>query len=335
VRNKKKKKRNKKRTPEQQRALREKRRRNRLNKNKVRDEFLKKEALKKEKERLELKAQYDKISIEDFEKTNYEFFEKNKPEWMTDTPDKTTKKMEKFFDEFSKRGNFMKNRNKGYFHSFIHENGYVLLTNRPTKEEKRNEITDRAIGGENLTEEETKEMFKHSMLAIDDRHFNKHNRIRLEWIVSNVDNRGKGWGTKTMNVLIELAKEFDYSISLKSAGNDKDFVLYNRDYYGAFNKFLKNSPLSTTKLINWYRSLGFDLDPRQAGVYRFASIGSVDDKPLSKTLKNEVVERVEPNLLYPSGSVEENIKFPSLKGYDGRGFDYSSTSKCFNNWILK
>jgi len=36
-----------KRTPEQQRKLREKRRTNRLNKNKVRDEFLKKEALKK------------------------------------------------------------------------------------------------------------------------------------------------------------------------------------------------------------------------------------------------------------------------------------------------
>ena len=335
MRNKKKKKRNKKRTPEQQRALREKRRRNRLNKNKVRDEFLKKEALKKEIERLELKAQYDKISIEDFEKSNFEFFQRNKPEWVTDSPDKTTKKMEKFFDEFSKRGNFMRNTNKGYYHSFVHENGYVLLSNRPTTEETRQELCERGIRGENLTDTEKSEVFKYVQLMIDERHFNKHNRIRLEWIVSNVDNRGKGWGTKTMNVLIELAKEFDYSISLKSAGNDKDFVMFERDTYGAFTKFLKNSPLSTTKLINWYKSFGFDLDPRQAGVYRFASTSSPENKPLSRTLKNEVVGKIEPNLLYPSGSVEENIKFPSLKGYDGRGFDYSSTSKCFNNWILK
>ena len=328
-------------TPEKlrkKRILREKRRKNRLNKNKIRDEFLNKEALRKEKIRLEEKAKYDSISLEDFEKSIFDFFKENfkgNPD-LVDSPDKTSKKMEKFYDEFSKRGNFKKHTSKGYFHSYIHENGYVLLSNKPTVEEINSKLLERYEGNKNLTETEEFQLIKHFQLGIDGSYFNIDNRIKLELIVSDVDNRGKGWGTKMMNVLIELTKKYDYSISLISAGNDMNFTFYITDKLGAFKKFLKNSPLTTYKLISWYKSFGFDIDPRQAGVYRFHSRSKIEaGKKLTRTMKNTIVEEVEPNLLHPSSSVEENLKFPSLKGYDGWGFDYSSTSKCFNNWILK
>ena len=236
---------------------------------------------------------YSKITLKDFEDWNFWWIENQSPHLLDNTY-KPSNKMKMFFDEFNTRTNMKSYTHKGMIHSFIHENGYVLLSNK-TKEE--NPIYNKGI---NMT------------------WFNSENTIVLEWIITDVDKRKKGWGTEMMNVLVELSKKYDYTLRLvATSGKDRHFDAFvdNR-----FSKYVKSSPLNTDELVRWYKSFGFDIDP-------------TDGYVVSYELEEEY-DTIKTHLTIPSGSVEETIKFPSIKGYETtKGFSYSSTTNCMNKIV--
>jgi len=202
--------------------------------------------------------------------------------------------MKMFFDEFSTRTNMKEYTRIGRLNSFIHENGIVLLSNQKTKEE----ITKNGSEG----------------------FFNSDNMIYLSWICVDVDNKRKGWGTEMMNHLIELSKKYDYTLKLIAGGKDEK---WNDRKDIRFSKYVVDGKYTTKELVSWYNSFGFDTDITFAGnLVRDIGLGKKQDNHLKNVL------------LYPSGSVEKYVKFPSLKGYEYiQGFSYSSTTDCMNKMI--
>ena len=280
-------KKNKKRTPEQQMKLREKRRRNRENK---RQKALLIRENKERKALLLKKELYDNTTTKDFENWLVECMRREGEGSQLNKSYVPTDKMKMFFDEFSTRTNMKEYTRIGRLNSFIHENGIVLLSNQKTKEE----ITKNGS-----------EVF-----------FNSDNMIYVSWIVADVDNKRKGWGTEMMNHITELSRDYDYSLNLIAGGKD---VKWNSKNDIRFSKYVLDGKYTTEELVSLWKTTGFDTNITDVGeLIRDLGLGK---KP-GNHLKND--------MLYPSGSVEENLKFPSLKGYSGNGFSYSSTTDCYN-----
>lgn len=249
----------------------------------------------KERKALLLKKElYDNTTTKDFENWLVECMRREGEGSQLNKSYEPTDKMKMFFDEFSTRTNMKEYTRIGRLNSFIHENGIVLLSNQKTKEE----ITKNGSEG----------------------FFNSDNMIYLSWICVDVDNKRKGWGTEMMNHLIELSKKYDYTLKLIAGGKD---VKWNDRKDIRFSKYVVDGKYTTKELVSWYNSFGFDTDITLAGnLVRDIGLGKKPDNQL----KN--------NMLYPSGSVEEYVKFPSLKGYEySQGFSYSSTTDCMNKMI--
>ena len=255
----------------------------------IKDEIInqKKVQLKKDQNK-----SYSKITLKDFEDWQYWWIENQSPHLLDNTY-KPSNKMKMFFDEFNTRTDMKSYTHKGMIHSFFHENGIVLLSNK-TKD------------GNTIQEKVNSEWF------------NSENTIVLDWIITDVDKRKKGWGTETMKVLVELSKKYNYTIRLLArSGNDTHFDAFvdNR-----FSKYVKSSPLNTEGLVRWYKSFGFDIDATYGHIVKMGMRKRYDEL---KTI-----------LSIPSGSVEETIKFPSLKGYETtKGFSYSSTTNYMNKIV--
>ena len=249
----------------------------------------------KERKALLLKKElYDNTTTKDFENWLVECMRREGEGSQLNKSYEPTDKMKMFFDEFSTRTNMKEYTRIGRLNSFIHENGIVLLSNQKTKEE----ITKNGSEG----------------------FFNSDNMIYLSWICVDVDNKRKGWGTEMMNHLIELSKKYDYTLKLIAGGKDEK---WNDRKDIRFSKYVVDGKYTTKELVSWYNSFGFDTDITFAGnLVRDIGLGKKPDNQL----KN--------NMLYPSGSVEEYVKFPSLKGYEYiQGFSYSSTTDCMNKMI--
>mgnify|MGYP001217775971 CR=1 FL=1 len=258
----------------------------------IKDEIInqKKVQLKKDQNK-----SYSKITLKDFEDWNFWWIENQSPHLLDNTY-KPSNKMKMFFDEFNKRADMKSYTHKGMIHSFFHENGIVLLSNKSQPEEE-NPIYNKGI---NRT------------------WFNSENTIVLDWIIADVDKRNKGWGTETMKVLVELTKKYDYTLRLTvMSGKDSHFDAFEDN---RFSKYVKSSPLNTDELVRWYKSFGLDTDPTNGYVVAFGLEKRYDT---IKTL-----------LTIPSGSVEESMKFPSIKGYETtKGFSYSSTTNYMNKIV--
>ena len=249
----------------------------------------------KERKALLLKKElYDNTTTKDFENWLVETMIREGEGSQLNKSYKPTDKMKMFFDEFSTRTNMKEYTRIGRLNSFIHENGIVLLSNQKTKEE----ITKNGNQG----------------------FFNSDNMIYLSWICVDVDNKRKGWGTEMMNHLIELSKKYDYTLKLVAGGKDEK---WNDRKDIRFSKYVVDGKYTTKELVSWYNSFGFDTDIRLAGnLVRDIGLGKKQDNHLKNVL------------LYPSGSVEKYVKFPSLKGYTTtNGFSYSSTTDCMNKMI--
>ena len=258
----------------------------------IKDEIInqKKVQLKKDQNK-----SYSKITLKDFEDWQYWWIENQSPHLLDNTY-KPSNKMKMFFDEFNRRTDMKSYTHKGMIHSFIHENGSVILSNK-TQAEEENPIYNKGI---NRT------------------WFNSENTIVLDWIITDVDKRKKGWGTETMKVLVELTKKYDYNLRLiATSGKTHQFDAFEDN---RFRKYVKSSPLDTDELVRWYKSFGFDTDPTDGYVVAYEL--------------EEDYDTIKTHLTIPSGSVEETIKFPSLKGYETtKGFSYSSTTNCMNKMI--
>ena len=249
----------------------------------------------KERKALLLKKElYDNTTTKDFENWLVECMRREGEGSQLNKSYEPTDKMKMFFDEFSTRTNMKEYTRIGRLNSFIHENGIVLLSNQKTKEE----ITKNGSEG----------------------FFNSDNMIYLSWICVDVDNKRKGWGTEMMNHLIELSKKYDYTLKLIAGGKDEK---WNDRKDIRFSKYVVDGKYTTKELVSWYNSFGFDTDITFAGnLVRDIGLGKKQDNHLKNVL------------LYPSGSVEEYVKFPSLKGYEySQGFSYSSTTDCMNKMI--
>ena len=245
----------------------------------------------KERKVLLLKKElYDNTTTKDFENWLVETMIREGEGSQLNKSYKPTDKMKMFFDEFSTRTNMKEYTRIGRLNSFIHENGIVLLSNQKTKEE----ITKNGSQG----------------------FFNSDNMIYLSWICVDVDNKRKGWGTEMMNHITELSRDYDYSLNLIAGGKD---VKWNSKNDIRFSKYVLDGKYTTEELVSLWKTTGFDTNITDVGeLIRDLGLGK---KP-GNHLKND--------MLYPSGSVEENVKFPSLKGYSGNGFSYSSTTDCYN-----
>ena len=288
--NKKKKNKRNKRTPEQQMKLREKRRKNRENK---RQKALLIRENKERKVLLLKKELYDNTTTKDFENWLVETMIREGEGSQLNKFYEPTDKMKMFFDEFYSNANMKEYTRIGRLNSFIHENGIVLLSNPKTKEE----ITKNGS-----------EVF-----------FNSDNMIYVSWIVADVDNKRKGWGTEMVNHLTELSRKYDYTLKLIAGGKDEK---WNSKNDVRFSKYVVDGKYTTEELVSLWKSTGFNTDITFGGEL-------VRDIGLGKNPNNHLKNI----MLYPSGSVEENVKFPSLKGYSGNGFSYSSTTDCYNKML--
>jgi|TARA_B100001971_G_scaffold147654_1_gene136683 hypothetical protein len=290
----KKKKNKKKMTPEKlrkKRILREKRRKNRENKR--RKSLLIRE--NKERKALLLKKElYDNTTTKDFENWLVEYMRREGEVSQLNKSYEPTDKMKMFFDELYSKDNMKEYTRIGRLNSFIHENGIVLLVNKKTKEE----ITKN--GYEDF--------------------FNSDNMIYVSWIVADVDNKRKGWGTEMMNHLTELSRKYDYTLKLIAGGKDMKIPKIHKNDI-RFSKYFVGE-YTTEELVSLWKYIGFNTDITFGGVL-------VRDIGLGKK-PNNLLKNI---MLYPSGSVEENVKFPSLKGYSGNGFSYSSTTDCYNKML--
>ena len=248
----------------------------------------------KERKALLLKKElYDNTTTKDFENWLVECMRREGEGSQLNKSYVPTDKMKMFFDEFSTRTNMKEYTRIGRLNSFIHENGIVLLSNQKTKEE----ITKNGNQG----------------------FFNSDNMIYLSWICVDVDNKIKGWGTEMMNHITELSRDYDYSLNLIAGGKD---VKWNSKNDIRFSKYVLDGKYTTEELVSLWKTTGFDTNITDVGeLIRDLGLGK---KP-GNHLKND--------MLYPSGSVEENVKFPSLKGYSGNGFSYSSTTDCYNKML--
>jgi hypothetical protein len=245
----------------------------------------------KERKVLLLKKElYDNTTTKDFENWLVETMIREGEGSQLNKSYKPTDKMKMFFDEFSTRTNMKEYTRIGRLNSFIHENGIVLLSNPKT------------------TEEITKNGNEYFL--------NSDNTIYVSWICVDVDNKIKGWGTEMMNHITELSRDYDYSLNLIAGGKD---VKWNSKNDIRFSKYVLDGKYTTEELVSLWKTTGFDTNITDVGeLIRDLGLGK---KP-GNHLKND--------MLYPSGSVEENLKFPSLKGYSGNGFSYSSTTDCYN-----
>jgi hypothetical protein len=245
----------------------------------------------KERKVLLLKKElYDNTTTKDFENWLVETMIREGEGSQLNKSYKPTDKMKMFFDEFSTRTNMKEYTRIGRLNSFIHENGIVLLSNPKT------------------TEEITKNGNEYFL--------NSDNTIYVSWICVDVDNKIKGWGTEMMNHITELSRDYDYSLNLIAGGKD---VKWNSKNDIRFSKYVLDGKYTTEELVSLWKTTGFDTNITDVGeLIRDLGLGK---KP-GNHLKND--------MLYPSGSVEENVKFPSLKGYSGNGFSYSSTTDCYN-----
>ena len=126
-----------------------------------------------------------------------------------------------------------------------------------------------------------------------------------------------------METMVELSKKYDISISLFACDTDlEDIDKKDPRHNISFSKFVNGKGPSRYGLIDWYKSLGAGIDPRlhtRVGVSYF--------------FKKPLIENDDSYLMFPSGSVEETIKFPSIKGYSGNGFSYSSTIDCMDKIV--
>ena len=245
----------------------------------------------KERKALLLKKElYDNTTTKDFENWLVETMIREGEGSQLNKSYEPTDKMKMFFDEFSTRTNMKEYTRIGRLNSFIHENGIVLLSNPKT------------------TEEITKNGNEYFL--------NSDNTIYVSWICVDVDNKIKGWGTEMMNHITELSRDYDYSLNLIAGGKD---VKWNSKNDIRFSKYVLDGKYTTEELVSLWKTTGFDTNITDVGeLIRDLGLGK---KP-GNHLKND--------MLYPSGSVEENLKFPSLKGYSGNGFSYSSTTDCYN-----
>ena len=248
----------------------------------------------KERKALLLKKElYDNTTTKDFENWLVECMRREGEGSQLNKSYKPTDKMKMFFDEFSTRTNMKEYTRIGRLNSFIHENGIVLLSNPKT------------------TEEITKNGNEYFL--------NSDNTIYVSWICVDVDNKIKGWGTEMMNHITELSRDYDYSLNLIAGGKD---VKWNSKNDIRFSKYVLDGKYTTEELVSLWKTTGFDTNITDVGeLIRDLGLGK---KP-GNHLKND--------MLYPSGSVEENLKFPSLKGYSGNGFSYSSTTDCYNKML--
>jgi hypothetical protein len=250
----------------------------------------------KEKKALLLKKElYENTTTKDFENWLVECMKREGEASQLDKSYEPTDKMKTFFDEFYSNANMKEYTRLGRLNSFIHENGIVLLSNQKTKEEKAK------IGDEDF--------------------FNSDNVIYLSWICADVDNKRKGWGTEMMNHLIELSKKYDYTLKLIAGGKDTNWINKNDI---RFSKYVVDGKYTTDELVSWYNSFGFDTDITLAG-------NLVRDIRLGKKPNNHLKH----TMLYPSSSVEEYVRFPSLKGYDYKteGWSYTDTTDCYNKML--
>ena len=248
----------------------------------------------KERKVLLLKKElYDNTTTKDFENWLVECMRREGEGSQLNKSYVPTDKMKMFFDEFSTRTNMKEYTRIGRLNSFIHENGIVLLSNPKT------------------TEEITKNGNEYFL--------NSDNTIYVSWICVDVDNKIKGWGTEMMNHITELSRDYDYSLNLIAGGKD---VKWKSKNDVRFSKYVLDGKYTTEELVSLWRSFGFDTDITFGGEL-------VRDIGLGKNPNNHLKNI----MLYPSGSVEENVKFPSLKGYSGNGFSYSSTTDCYNKML--
>jgi len=242
------------------------------------------------------KERYSKTSTKDFEKWHFDFWNQNGALEIDFT---SNKKIKMFFDEFSLRTD-MEYKTKGIVHSFTNEYGIVMFSNEGDLGQY-NRIWD--WRGED--------------------YFTCDDTLHLEWIVSDPSNRKKGWGTEIMETMVELSKKYDISISLFASNTDLEKSNKQDPRYNiSFRKFVNGKGPSRYELIDWYKSFGFGIDPR---LHKKVEISYSYKRPLK--------EYDDSYLLFPSGSIKETIKFPSIKGYSGEGFNYSSTIDCMDKIV--
>ena len=293
-------KRKKKKRPIGKRNPQEKKRRKKLREK--RQKAKRNARLRKEERRLELlKIEEDKLSkitTKDFENWHFDWFNQNGALEIDYTP---SDKIKMFFDEFSLRTD-MEYKMKGIVHSFTNEYGIVMFSN-----------------------EGDKNRYNRNFGWVDNSYFTCDDTLHLDWIVSDPSNRKKGWGTEIMETMVELSKKYDISISLFAYNTELD-KSNKKDQRNniSFSKFVNGKGPSRYELIDWYKSLGAGIDPR---LHTRVGVSYFSKKPL-KVYDDSY-------LMFPSGSVEETIKFPSIKGYSGNGFSYSSTIDCMDKIVYE
>ncbi len=288
-----KRKKNKKKTPKQMEQLRKKQR-EMMARTTEKYKKIQIERIKEEKER------YSKTSTKDFEKWNFDFWNQNGALEIDFT---SNKKIKMFFDEFSLRTD-MEYKTKGKVHSFTNEYGIVMFSNEGD------------LGQYNRGWDWRREDY-----------FTCDDTLLLEWIVSDPSNRKKGWGTEIMETMVELSKKYDISISLFACDTDLESIDRKDTRHSlSISKFLNGNGLSRYELINWYKSFGFEIDPR---LHKKVKMSYSYKRPF-----NEYNDGTNDSyMMFPSGSVKETIKFPSIKGYSGEGFNYSSTIDCMDKIV--
>jgi len=155
--------------------------------------------------------------------------------------------------------------------------------------------------------------------------------FNLDWMVTNVENRKCGWGNQILKLLTSLSDKHNVSIKLVSDSmTNTKFWNTSLDLLGKWKKYLGNS-LDEVQLRKWYEKHGFILNPVNKSLIHYNS-----NKRLLKEYPKLYRQFTEWNshnqLIYPSTTLRNEVRFKSILGYKGT-YDFESTSSCYNNFI--
>jgi len=219
------------------------------------------------------KRNFEKISLENLENHYFNSIRNDFPIYNQGNYP-LSKRIKKFFKEFEKNSSMKLTNEYGGFRYYRNDGGLVILS------DWRNKLND----------------YSHPLSG---------STIVLEWIVSNVDSRKKGWGNKMMTIITSLSKKYDISIRLHCS-DCSDWKKNN-----VMKKYISNG-MSTKELKKWYMKYGFELDPTTSLYYL---------KSKNKTMKDVLIN--------VSSSIKESMRFPSLLGYNGY-YNWDSTVRCYD-----
>ena len=260
------------------------------------------------KRQIHLQESIDKISLTQFVDELFEGWSRQKEQvqkeqlWLDSSDYGYTDSEKQLLSEFESSCDLELYRNEKGYRCYVGDDGMIILSQSLLKKYYLNQ----------------KSLYE--------------NNIYIDWIITNTDNRNSGWGTKMITLLKTLSNKYDVSLSLTSDNMSHDKHYDSRRYKknSTERKYLDDeNGLDNNQLRQWYLKMGFMTNPL-SGLFYNNNLDSL------KYMRKSDVDFCEWNnqnqLIYPSRTLIEKMKFTSILGYN-KTYNFEDTSSCYHKVI--